>query len=236
MINDFACTAEVYEKLMGKTGERWAERVVGKVRAIAPNTRGADVGCGTGTVTRALAAAGYDVTGFDPSEEMLREAISRGMGETYVLGGMKEVKNLTDLGFVTAVNDVVNYLRPNDLRKNFSAVYAALAAGGAFLFDFSTTYRLRKVIGENLFGEDEEDVTYLWFNTQRKDGVLMELVYFLKKGDVYIKKEEAFFEYAHETERVADALKDVGFGKIFVKGKKGAPREDEERIFIAAIK
>ncbi|PWM71402.1 MAG: hypothetical protein DBX59_08870 [Bacillota bacterium] len=236
MINDFACAAEFYDALMGKTGEQWAKRVVKAVRKSSPNPYGADVGCGTGKVTRALAAAGFFVTGFDPSSEMLGEAVARGNGEVYVLGSMKDVKKLGDLGFVTAVNDVVNYLRPAALEKNFAAVYAALAEGGAFLFDLSTPYRLRKAIGKNLFGEDLDDLTYLWFNTQKKDGVLMELVYFIRQGDVYVRKEESFFEYAHECADVCAALENVGFKKIIVKGETGSPREDEERLYFTAIK
>ena len=236
MVNDFSVAAAFYDALTGEAGARWAERTVKTVRRLAPNPRGADVGCGTGKVTRALSAAGFSVVGFDPSPEMLGEATLRGSGELYVLGGMKAVGKLNGLGFVTAVNDVVNYIRPQDLEKNFAAVHAALAEGGAFLFDMSTPHRLRRVIGENLFGEDLDDLTYLWFNKQKKDGVLMEVVYFLKKGDSYEKKEDVFFEYAHESAAVVSALRNAGFGKISVKGKKGAPAEDEERLFFTAVK
>ncbi len=234
MINDFSVVSSFYEKLMAGVSGKWAAKVVRRVKKLAPNPRGADVGCGTGTVTRALAAAGFSVTGFDPSPEMLGEAFARG-GE-YVLGKMTDVKKLSGLGFVTAVNDVVNYLPPAQLVKNFAAVYAALDKGGVFLFDVSSIYRLRQVIGTNMFGEDREDLTYIWFNTQRKNGVLMELVYFYKEGNAYRREEESFFEYAHGADEIVSSLKAAGFGKVAVVGENGEIKAEDERWYFTAIK
>lgn len=231
MKNGFSFAAEFYEELMGKEGDAWAKKTVSAVRRAAVNPRGADVGCGTGKVTRALCAAGFDAVGMDPSPEMLSEAMRLG-GAQYVFGSMKDAAKLRGLGFVTAVNDVVNYIRPKDLDKNFAAVFSALAPGGAFLFDLSTEYRLRQVIGENLFGEDGEEMSYLWFNRQKKDGVLMELVYFVKRGGTYEREEESFFEYIHTEEEVISALSRAGFGKIKT-ARQGSPAE---RLFFRAVR
>ena len=45
--------------------------------APAPTIRIIDIGCGTGRITTALAAAGYRVTGLDPSRAMLERAHTR---------------------------------------------------------------------------------------------------------------------------------------------------------------
>ncbi len=235
MLNDFSVMAPYYERLMSGVSAEWAAKVVREVGRFAPNPRGADAGCGTGSVTRALASAGFSVVGFDPSAGMLNEAAALG-GAEYVLGGLKEVGRLRNLGFVTAVNDVINYIRPQNLVKNFAAVYAALDKKGVFLFDVSSEYKLRSVLGENLFGEDGEDFSYMWFNTQKKDGVLMELVYFLKEGDKYRREEESFFEYAHKAEDVAAALKTAGFSRVSVSGRKKRPAPDDERLYFRAFK
>lgn len=236
MINGYSVVSSFYERLMAGVSEKWAAKVVRKVKKLAPNPTGADVGCGTGSVTRALAAAGFSVTGFDPSPDMLGEAFAHG-GE-YALGKMTDVKKLRGLGFVTAINDVVNYIRPSELVKNFAAVYAALDKGGAFLFDVSSAYRLRQVIGSNMFGEDTQDLTYMWFNTQKKDGVLMELVYFYKEeeGEAYRREEESFFEYVHSAEEILSALQSAGFEKIAVVGENGEIKAEDERWYFTAIK
>jgi SAM-dependent methyltransferase len=46
----------------------------------------ADVGCGTGILTRLLAERGLDVTGVDPDEDMLAEARARGGSAAYRRG------------------------------------------------------------------------------------------------------------------------------------------------------
>jgi SAM-dependent methyltransferase len=52
----------------------------------APGKRVVDLGCGTGIASRLFAARGCDVTGVDPSEDMLRQARAAGGGVSYVRG------------------------------------------------------------------------------------------------------------------------------------------------------
>jgi SAM-dependent methyltransferase len=54
--------------------------------AIREGSRVADLGCGTGILTRMLAQRGLDVTGIDPNEDMLAEARGAGGGAEYRLG------------------------------------------------------------------------------------------------------------------------------------------------------
>lgn len=51
------------------------ERFLGEL--MPPPARALDVGCGTGALAQRLAAAGYDVTGIDPSRGMLDVAAER---------------------------------------------------------------------------------------------------------------------------------------------------------------
>lgn len=54
------------------------------IRAHVTGTRALDFGCGAGRSSRFLRALGFDVTGLDVSEPMLREARSRDPGGTYL--------------------------------------------------------------------------------------------------------------------------------------------------------
>ena len=55
----------------------------------------ADLGCGTGSLTRMLAARGLEVVGIDPNRDMLEEARSAGGGAEY-RGGDAESMGLAD--------------------------------------------------------------------------------------------------------------------------------------------
>ena len=52
--------------------------------AVRAGDRVADVGCGTGILTRMLARRGFDVLGLDPNEDMLAEARAAGGGAEYL--------------------------------------------------------------------------------------------------------------------------------------------------------
>jgi SAM-dependent methyltransferase len=106
--------------------------------------RALDVGCGTGRSLLSFRNAGFEVSGSDPSSAMLAVARER-LGDDVPL----EVAGLPDLGpgprveLVTAVNDVINYVAPEDLDAAMRAFAGRLAPGGIVLFDANTplTYR-----------------------------------------------------------------------------------------------
>jgi ubiquinone/menaquinone biosynthesis C-methylase UbiE len=53
---------------------------------VRPGDRAADVGCGTGILTRLLAERGLDFVGVDPNEDMLAEARDAGGAAQYRRG------------------------------------------------------------------------------------------------------------------------------------------------------
>lgn len=209
-MNGFGAIAEFYDGLFSKDGKAWAAELVKTLKKHSPATVGIDVGSGTGYFTRALKSAGFSVVGVEPSPEMLNAAISIG-GAEYVRGDMRRLKGFENLGFVTAVNDVINYIKPEDLNKAFTSVAACLQSGGVFVFDFSSEKRLKDIGGE-MFGYDGEDMSYMWFNTVKNKGVLMELVFFVKNGSgLYERREDDFFEYFHDIKNVGKELEAAGF-------------------------
>ena len=69
----YSAFAYVYDELMDNVPyDAWAEYLIGllKENGVAEGLV-CELGCGTGQMTRRLAAAGYDMIGIDLSEEML---------------------------------------------------------------------------------------------------------------------------------------------------------------------
>lgn len=83
-----------------------------------------ELGCGTGRMTRLLAAEGYDMIGVDNSEEMLSVAREYTMENTeilYLLQDMREFELYGTIRAVVSVCDSMNYIMSEeDLRQVFS--------------------------------------------------------------------------------------------------------------------
>lgn len=119
-----------------------------------------DLACGTGSMTLALAARGYDMIGVDGSAEMLSVAYERNAGKYPVLWLEQDLRSFELYGTVGAVTcclDSLNYLlTPEDLARCFSAVHNYLDPDGLFLFDMNTPYKFRTVYADNAYVLEEE--------------------------------------------------------------------------------
>lgn len=233
--------AEYYDKFM--TDVPYAEWTDYIARILGERRRGRDVGCGTGKFTVALKRAGYDVTGSDVSPEMLTKAAayakSTGTDVKFLLQSADKLDDAHPLDFVTACCDVVNYLK--NPSKFFGMAYSALGDGGVLVFDVSSEYKLTNVIGNNVFTESTDDVTYVWENSldTKRRAVDMRLTFFIKQpNNYYTKRVDEQTQYIHREEELVKELHDAGFGEIKVRGflKSRRPADNEQRIVFTAYK
>lgn len=217
----------------------WSQYLLNKIKLAGKYSSGLDIGCGNGYFTRAFNKAGYAVDGMDISESMLtvaqQKAAAEGVRCRFFKGDIKSFKLLQKVDFCTAVNDCINYIPKDKLKTAFTRIYAALNRGGAFFFDISSAYKLRRIIGENTFCEDSENLSYIWFNEQFAGGVKMSLTFFIKsKNGLYERCEETHVQYAHEEEDIIAALEGAGFTNISAEGHLGGDKN--ERIQFSAFK
>ncbi len=126
------------------------------------------------------------------------------------------------------MNDCLNYVPQSKLKTAFSRVAASLKKGGVFVFDVSSETKLREIVGNNLFGEDREEITYLWFNKLGEDSVTMDLTIFERRQDgTYARYDERHVQYIHSEEGIIGALSGAGFS-VRTEGHLG--QEKRERI------
>lgn len=204
------------------------------------NGTGYDLGCGCGQITYLLYKAGHKMTGIDLSVAMLNAAISHTTANNanlpFINCDMTNFRTQNKADFITVINDGINYIKPANLKKTFCNFYDNLKNGGILLFDISSEYKLTKILGNNVFYEDHDDLTYLWQNTLKKDSVIFDLVFFIKKDGLYEKYCEQHIQYILSSEKVLEILRNVGFKKVralqFLKNTE--TKNNDERIqFIA---
>ena len=196
--------------------EKWSQYLIEKLQKNGAGFRGADIGCGNGYFTRALSKAGYSVVGIDVSAEMLSAAVNfarkEGITAEFLSGDITKLNLNFKADFITAINDCLNYVPQNKLMSTFKRINKNLKKGGLFIFDISSAAKLRDIVGSNLFAEDTEDLTYLWFNTCKRDRIDMDITVFTRRADgLYERADERQTQYIHEEQDVLNALKEAGF-------------------------
>ena len=238
----YSALAPHYDKLINSCDyEQWSQYVFNKISEYSKGKVGCDLACGSGYFTRLLKANGFDVYGVDNSERMLARANEISFLEKviidYQLQDIKKFKSFKKLDFVTVINDGMNYLNKTELKSAIKSIYSSLKSGGVLLFDVSSEYKLKNVLANNLYGEDLDDVTYLWFNTLNEDSVKMELTFFVKKDNVYLREDEIHVQYVHGKDEIVNLLNEIGFDVVEVCGHLGEEiKDDSQRINFIAIK
>lgn len=246
-MNKYGKFAKVYDDLMVDFDyEKWFLYIEDIFNRYNKNPQTIlEMACGTGNLSYHLAKARYDLTCFDISEDML----------SYAYQKLRRYKNVDIMkqdmiGFnlnktfdaVLSICDSINYItKEKDIEKVFKNVYDHLEKDGVFIFDINSHYKLKHVIGNNTFVEDNEEVFYVWENFYDEIEDLCEfyLTFFFKKDGVnYERFDEEHIEKAYKTSKIVELLKKVGFSKIdpYEGFSFDLVRDNTERINFVAIK
>ena len=105
--------------------------------AERPGSRVLDLGCGTGRLTVALAAAGHRVTGVDPDAAAIARARTKPAADevTWLVGDSRVVPR-SGFGLALMTSHVAQAIwRDDEWARTLRDVAAALAPGGRLVFD-----------------------------------------------------------------------------------------------------
>lgn len=230
--------SDLYDRFMKDADyEKWADILEDQFCSCSfPVKKIVDVGCGTGSISVLLAKRGYTVIGIDSSEGMLREAEKKARKEgVKVIFSHQKAEEL-EIGRADAVImccDVVNYIAPEDLTKVFMNIRKSLKKGALLIFDISSEHKLRDVLADAVFYEDYDDCSYFWRNTlnEKEKCVDMELTFFIRKGELYERKDEYQKQFIHTADTMKEKLSLSGFVPVCIEfGKDKAPSPDAERL------
>lgn len=176
-----------------------------------------ELGCGTGSMTRLLDRAGYDMIGVDNSAEMLEIAMEKreaGQDILYLLQDMRQFELYGTVRAVISICDSVNYItEEQDLLQVFRLVNNYLDPGGIFVFDLKTIHSYRDLMGDSVFGENREKGSYIWENSYYEEEQINEydLTLFIREEDGrYNKFTETHYQKAYEPEKIEELLREAG--------------------------
>ena len=110
---------------------------------------------------------------------------------------------------VLCMCDGVNYIiEEEQLSKYFKAVYNLLNNDGVFIFDISSSYKLRNILGNNTLFQEKDEFCYIWENCFFEDEELLEmrLNFFIPQQSLYKRTEEFHIQRAYSEEHLIELL------------------------------
>lgn len=238
--------AHVYDILMDHISyEDWADYIT-KLLKKSNITNGLvlELGCGTGKMTRLMAAKGYDMIGIDTSEEML--SIARELsaekedGILYLCQDMREFELYGTVAAVICVCDSMNYmLTEEDLIKVFRLANNYLDPGGLLIFDYDTQYAYEEVMGDNTVAMNREEGSFIWENTFYPEEMINEVnltLFLQQENSLFKKQEETHIRKAFSLEEIKQMMEKAGMEWIAAYDEltEDEPKSDSERVYIIA--
>ncbi|WP_377559140.1 class I SAM-dependent DNA methyltransferase [Ornithinibacillus salinisoli] len=209
----------------------------------------ADLGCGTGEITKRLAQKGYHMTGVDYSAEMLtiaeQKASEDRLSIRLIHQDLRELEGLADIDAVVSYCDVINYItETSDLEKVFQNIADCLIDGGLLIFDMHSMNHVEENLVNHTFADVTEDSSYIWYCTEGEQPGEMyhDLTFFLLDEGThkYTRFDETHHQRTYPIHFYVGLLKKLGFININFYGdfslKSENLHENSERIFITAEK
>jgi SAM-dependent methyltransferase len=186
--------------------KKWADYVenIFSLNGIKPSLV-LDLGCGTGNFCIELAKRGYDMIGADISGDMLSCAKEKSLKEDldilYVNQDITDFELYGTVDAIVCLMDTVNYLTDKrGVKKLFKLVSNYLNPGGLFIFDINSEYKFKNLLGDNVYYEVDEEITYIWQNRFDRTKKICEfdLTFFIKNNEEkYERCDETHYERAY---------------------------------------
>jgi SAM-dependent methyltransferase len=206
-----------------------------------------DLACGTGELSVRLAKEGFGVTGIDLSSDMLAVAQTKaeatGVKIPFYEQNMAEIEGLDSFDVIGIFCDSLNYLQADEeVIHTFSKVFQHLKAGGLFIFDVHSIYKVNQVFINQTYAAADDHLSFIWnsFPGEQPNSVEHELSFFVldEQTDKYDRVDELHYQRTYSVQQYTDWLTEAGFELLEVSAdfKDFEPQKDSERIFFITRK
>ncbi len=245
-MREYSGFAQVYDMFMDNIPyKKWSKYLISLLHAQGVKEGiVAELGCGTGQMTRLLRDAGYDMIGIDMSADMLgvaREKEQEGDESIlYLQQDMREFELYGTVAAVVSVCDSLNYLtNPEDLYKVFKLAKNYLDPGGVMIFDMNTRYYYSHVLANMTVCENRDEGSFIWENEYNEETFISKsyLTIYHKieseDGELYERFEEEHAQRGYTSGEVLHYARRAGLTPLAVYGAftKKEPVRTTERLY-----
>ena len=214
--------AYVYDRLMhGDIDyDKWCDYIENlfTLHGVSPDTL-CELACGTGNMTCRMEKRGYKITASDISSDMLSIASEKLNDTELIRSDMSKLALPEKYDAFLCMIDGINYvITPKAVLDTFKTVKSHLNDGGVFVFDVSSQYKLKHILGNETFIHSEYDVFYSWQNRFIEKYNLSDMLlnFFVRNGEVYDRFEERHLQRGWSEEELTKMLKKAGFTEVSV--------------------
>ena len=215
---EYDAFAWVYNRHWGSDSAQRFLPVVQKLvlAHLPPGARILDLCCGTGQLAQALAERGYQVTGIDGSEEMIRHARINGPDVELTVADARSFHiPATHHAAVSTYDSLNHVMRWEELTQVFQNVAACLQEGGLFLFDLNVEegYRARWRGSFGLVQDDHVCVVRASFDESKKVGQTAITSFRLEDG-LWRRSDMTLLQRCYSKKEIESLLEAAGFMDI----------------------
>lgn len=207
----------------------------------------AELGCGTGSITERLSAAGYEMIGIDNSPAMLEIANNKknanASNTLYLCQDMRDFELYGTVKAIISLCDSINYITDTkELLQVFSLCNNYLDTNGLMIFDFHTKHYYQE-IADTTIAENRDNVSFIWDNMYDEEESVNELLLTLflrqdnaKETDLYRKYEELHIQRGYSLQEILSLVEQSGLEYVaaYDAFTHSPATEDNDRIYIIA--
>ncbi|QQE77358.1 class I SAM-dependent methyltransferase [Alicyclobacillus sp. SO9] len=242
-MNSYEKFALIYEDFMQDAPyDQWLKWLLRQFPNLA-SMQIADVGCGTGTLTRQLASHSPNVFGVEPSDYMLGVAAERALEERrkvqWFCQDARFLRLPQPVDLLVSTCDALNYLLTgNDVKCALSNFWRSLKPGGAVAFDVIGAGRLEHLKNGLSYDFRENEAILFETRVEPEDKIFYELHAFIEtENGLYERFEETHQQQYYRASDITAWLEQTGFEVWYLQGDFGETSlEGSNRMVFSARK
>ncbi|MBE9104487.1 class I SAM-dependent methyltransferase [Nostoc cf. edaphicum LEGE 07299] len=185
---------------------------------LSKEARILDLGCGCGYLVQQLHLKGYQMTGLDASEGVLRYARTNAPESEFILSDIRKFELPATFDAIVSIDVLLFILNNEDLTAVFRNVYAALQDNGLFVFSIPLIELMHKYVEQGYLNHinvnDECAFIELFYYKPEQRMWKIEVTGFELVEKTWKRSDTTWLRKDHFLTDVQSALENVGFTEI----------------------